>query len=365
MILVTGGAGYVGSLLVRELLALGEAVRVVDAFWYGNPFDDHPRLELVEADLRWCAPAWLEDITAVVHLGGLSNDPTADFAPELNSECNVWATRQLADIVAEKATREQLPTRFLFASTCSVYYTSSAQLDVNVEPMIEDQPIAPTANYSKTKRLAEIELLRIAERYPLLCPVFLRKGTLFGLAPRMRFDLVLNTFTLHAWRKRQLTVHGHGEVWRPLVHIRDAVDAYIHLLSAPVQKIRCEAFNLVHKNYRILELAHWVAEVIEQYRGVEIKVKRDRSTDNSARSYYVTSDKIAKTLGFRAERGATQAILAIWDALERGDFGAEPENDPRYFNIRWLTETGVKEDRGARQLRTRSVIEPVVEGSIT
>jgi nucleoside-diphosphate-sugar epimerase len=205
--------------------------------------------------------------------------------------------------------------------------------------MTEDMPIAPTANYSKTKRLAEVELLRIADQNPLFVPVLLRKGTIFGLGPRMRFDLVVNVFTLHAWKNQQLTVHGHGEAWRPLLHIRDAADAYIHLLSAPVDKIRGEAFNLVHKNYRVLELAHWVAEVIEQQYGVEIRVKRDRSTNAGARSYYVSGEKIQRTLGFSPDRGASDAVIAIWDALERGDFGLEPDKDPRFFNIRWLKET--------------------------
>jgi nucleoside-diphosphate-sugar epimerase len=155
----------------------------------------------------------------------------------------------------------------------------------------------------------------------------------------MRFDLVVNVFTLHAWKNQQLTVHGHGEAWRPLLHVRDASDAYIHLLSAPVDKIRGEAFNLVHKNYRVLELAHWVAEVIEQRYGVEIRVKRDRTTNAGSRSYFVSGEKIQQTLGFSADRGAAEAVTAIWDALERGDFGPEPDKDPRFFNIRWLKET--------------------------
>lgn len=343
MILVTGGAGYVGSLLVRELLALGETVRVVDTHWFGNSFDTHERLELVKADLRYSDTAYLEGADAVVHLAGLSNDPTADFAPELNNGSNVLATRRLAQAVAEKAEREQREIRFLFASTCSVYYTPSVAGDVNVERMTEELPVAPTANYSKTKRLAEIELLRVAEQHPLFCPVIVRKGTIFGLAPRMRFDLVVNTFVLNAWRKRLLTVHGSGEVWRPLLHIRDAVDAYIHLLWAPTAKTRGETFNLVHKNYRILELAHWVTEILEQHRGVEVRVKRDRSRGDSLRSYYVDGEKITKALGFRPERGVAEATLEIWDALERGEFGVEPENDLQYFNIRWLKETITKE----------------------
>jgi nucleoside-diphosphate-sugar epimerase len=159
----------------------------------------------------------------------------------------------------------------------------------------------------------------------------------------MRFDLVVNVFVLHAWRKRLLTVHGSGEVWRPLLHIRDAVDAYLHLLSAPTAKIRGEAFNLVHKNYRVLELAHWVAETLEQHRGVEVGVKRDRSVGDSLRSYYVDGEKITHTLGFKPERGVAQATLEMWDALERGEFGDEPENDARYFNIRWLKDTVARE----------------------
>ncbi len=344
MIRVTGGAGYVGSLLVRELLALGETVRVVDPLWFGDQVDDHDRLELIKDDLRYrdAAPL-LEDVSAVIHLAGLSNDPTADFAPNLNSESNVQATRQLAKAVAEKARSEQREIRFLFASTCSVYYTPSVAGDVNVEQMTEDLPVAPTANYSKTKRLAEIELLQIAEQYPLFCPTMLRKATIFGLSPRMRFDLVVNAFVLQAWRNQLIPIWGSGEVWRPFLHIRDAVDAYIHLLYVPTEKIRGEAFNLVHKNYRILELAHWITEILEQHRGVEAYVKRNRMAGEFKRSYYVDGDKVTKALGFRPERGVAQAALEIYDALERGDFGDEPENDPRFFNIRWLKNTIAQE----------------------
>lgn len=339
MILVSGGAGYVGSVVVKELLALGERVRIVDTMWFGNPFAPHERLEAIAGDLRAPEPAWLDGVDAVIHLSGLSNDPTADFAPELNAEANVFATRQLAELTAARAEREGKPIRYLFASTCSVYYAPTTADEANVTAMTEEMPIAPTANYSKTKRLAEVELLRIADRHPLFVPVMLRKGTIFGLSPRMRFDLVVNVFTLHAWRHRQLTVHGHGEAWRPLLHIRDAADAYIHLLNAPVAAIHGEAFNVVHKNYRVLELAHWITEVIEAKYGVDVRVKRDRSTNAGARSYYVSGAKIERALGFSADRGVTEAVTAIWDALERGEFGAEPERDPRFFNIRWLKES--------------------------
>src|SRR5215211_1187417 len=344
MILVTGGTGYIGSVLVRELLALGETVRVVDTQWFDSSFDAHERLELIEADLRHCDTAsLLDDVSGIVHLAGLSNDPTADFAPDLNSESNVLATRRLAQAAAERAELEQREIRFILASTCSVYYSPSIAGDVNVQKMTEDLPVAPTANYSKTKRLAEIEVLQVAEQHPLFSPTLLRQGTIFGLAPRMRFDLVVNVFVLHAWREHLLTVHGSGEAWRPLLHIRDAVDAYLHLLWAPTESIRSETYNLVHKNYRVLELAHWIAEILEQQRGVEVNVKRDRSAGDNLRSYYVDGEKLTKALGFRPERGVAQAVLEIWDALEQGEFGDEPENDLRYFNIRWLKETMTKE----------------------
>jgi nucleoside-diphosphate-sugar epimerase len=337
MILVTGGAGYVGSLLVHELLAQGHHVRVVDRFWFGNPFSTHERLDLVDGDIRNFDPEWLNNVHSVIHLAGLSNDPTADFAPDLNAESNVLATRILAEATAKHAAERGQEVRFLFASTCSVYYSPASGDELNVRLMTEQLPVAPTANYSKTKRMAELEVLRVADRTPEFCPVILRKGTIFGASPRMRFDLVVNTFTLHAWRKGVVTVHGHGEAWRPLLHIRDAVDAYAHLLWVPSDAVRGVTFNLVHKNYRVLELAHWVSEVLQE-RGADIKVKRDRSMANGSRSYYVNGDKITDRLGFRADRGTRESILEIWDSLERGDYGAEPENNPHYFNIAWLKQ---------------------------
>jgi len=344
MILVTGGAGYIGSVLVRELLALGETVRVVDPYWFGDYLPTNDRLEVVREDLRYCdTAAVLRDVDAVIHLSGLSNDPTADFAPDLNSESNVQATRYIARAVAEKAEREKREIRFLFASSCSVYYTPSVAEEVNVEVMTEELPVAPTANYSKTKRLAEIELLHLAEQHPYFCPTMLRKGTIFGLAPRMRFDLVVNAFVMQVWRNQLIPIWGSGEVWRPMLHVRDAVDAYIHLLYVPTGKVRGEAFNLVHKNYRVLELAHWITEILEQHRGVEAYVKRNRVVGEFKRSYYVDGSKVTKALGLRPERGITEGALEIYDALERGDFGSEPEKDSRFFNIRWLKEMMAKE----------------------
>jgi nucleoside-diphosphate-sugar epimerase len=347
MILVTGGGGYVGSVLVPELLALGESVRVVDLFWFDHRFEPHPKLEIVKGDIRQSDPAWLDGVTSVIHLAGLSNDPTADFAPALNAESNVRATRELAELVA----RRDKEIRFVFASSCSVYYTETAESDGDVRPKREESLASPTANYSKTKRLAELELLKLAAQYPKFCPVILRKGTLFGHAPRMRFDLVVNTFTLHAWAKRQLTVHGSGESWRPLLHVRDAVDAYLYSLAGPIEKVRAQTFNVLKKNYRTLELAHWVSEILESHRKVQIQVKRDRSIETGARSYYVLGDKMARDLGFLAERGTTRSVLDIWDNLERGAYGDKPQDNSSFFNIRWFKERSLADTPAAAATR--------------
>lgn len=333
MILVTGGAGYLGTELVAALLRLGEPVRVVDLEWFGNALTPCAGLEVIRGDVQQFDDAWLEDVDAVCHLAALSNDPTADFMPALNIASNVLATRRLAEAAAARAEREDRVIRCLFASSCSVYY-SSVRSDVDIERMTEDAPVSPTSNYSKSKRLAELELLRTAEKCPAFCPVILRKGTLFGASARMRFDLVVNAFTLQAWHRRTLTVNGSGEAWRPLLHVQDAVDAYVYLLSAPEAKVRGRIYNLLHKNYRVLELAHWVAEVLEKHRRVDVRVRRDRSNDNGNRSYYVEGSRMAREIGFRAERGTSRAILDMWDALESGRFGSEPEDNARYFNIR-------------------------------
>src|SRR5258708_25831802 len=119
-ILITGGAGYVGSLLVSELLAMGETVRVIDTLWFGFPFETHSRLQLIHADLGRCDSAWLDEVDAIIHLAGLSNDPTADFAPELNTASNFNATRQFVQFTGERSARDKREIRFIFASTCAV-----------------------------------------------------------------------------------------------------------------------------------------------------------------------------------------------------------------------------------------------------
>lgn len=346
MILVTGGSGYVGSLLCKELSSLGNIVVNVDVGWYGHSQEGQGYAMLFAEDAGRFPAQNLDtsaDLDAVVHLAGLSNDPTADFAPELNNRANVQATKTLAWNVAKLAREQGRTIKFLFASSCSVYYTAAGAPATDLVSMHEGLPVAPTANYSKTKRLAEIELQKVAMAIPEFCPVFLRKGTLFGDSPRMRFDLVVNAFVLQAAQHGRLTVHGSGEAWRPLLHVRDAVDAYVHMLSAPPELVQGKVYNLLHKNYRVLELAHWVAEILQEERDVDIRVVRQRMRDEAVRSYYVDGYRITDDLGFRPERGVRGAVLEVWDSIQTGRYGDEPWNDDRYYNIRTMQKVLAEE----------------------
>ncbi|MCE1245064.1 MAG: SDR family oxidoreductase [Firmicutes bacterium] len=323
MILVTGGAGYIGCLLVKQLLERGKQVRVFDKLYFGKDAlkDVENRIELVQGDIRDVEPSVLDGIDGVIHLAGLSNDPTAEYNPKANDEMNHIGTRRLAEACKEKGVK-----RFVYASSCSIYYTLTPE-DTMLD---EESPVSPTAPYSKSKFDGENALKALED--DSFCPVILRKGTIFGQSPRMRYDLVVNTFSLHAYLKGRVTVHGGGEMWRPLLDINDAVDAYIACLDAPEDRVKGQIFNVVHKNYRILELAHWLKYILREKKQLEVDVRYLESAP--VRSYRVNGDKIKRAIGFEPKRGITPAALAIWEGLE-----GKTEMDlshPRYYNIRWM-----------------------------
>lgn len=322
-VLVTGGAGYIGSVLVPRLLGIGDEVVVLDKLYFGADglADVRDRLRLVEGDLRAFDADLLDGVQAVVHLAGLSNDPSADYNPEANAAINAMGTERVARACLERGIE-----RFVFASTCSVYYTRGPSDDLKSE----DSPVAPTAFYSQGKWLAERKLLELAG--PRFTPVVLRLGTVFGLSPRMRYDLVLNRFVRDAWQEGRLTVHAGGEVWRPLVHIRDVADAITAAIYAPRPLVDGQVFNIVHKNYWIQSLAHWVKKVLEPKAKIEIDI--DYAGQAEARGYRVSTEKTRTQLGFMADRGVTVAVLELWEAFERGryvDFA-----NPVYYNIDWM-----------------------------
>lgn len=322
-LLITGGAGYIGSVLVPKLLEIGDDITVFDKLYFGDRGLDgvRDRVPIVKADIREFDPDLLEGVQAVIHLAGLSNDPSADYNPTANATINAMGTERLARACIERGVG-----RFVFASTCSVYYTRGASDDLKTE----DTPVAPTAFYSQGKWLAERKILELVE--PSFAPVVLRLGTVFGLSPRMRYDLVVNTFIRDAWQHGRLTVHAGGEVWRPLVHVGDVADALITAVYAPTAQVEGQIFNIAHKNYWIQSLAHWIKKVLETKAKVEIDI--DYVGQAEARGYRVSTEKARLQLGFRADRGVTVAVQEIWEALERGDY--VDFDNPIYYNIRWM-----------------------------
>ena len=320
MILVTGGAGYIGSVLVGELLRRKERVRIYDKLYFDenslSEFKD--RIELIPGDVRDFEENALKGVKGVIHLGSLSNDPTAEFDPKANLQINFEGTMKVAEACKRKGI-----ARFTFASTCAI-------TGFHVEGIAtEDSPVNPQSDYAQSKLDAEEGLRKLADKN--FCPVILRQATVYGFSPRMRWDLVVNTFTKDVFEKGRLTVFHGGEMWRPLVDIRDVAQAHILCLSAPEEKVRGEIFNLVHKNFRILELAHWVKEILRDKKDVDVEVVFGTS---EYRSYRVSGLKMEKVLGFKPQRSVSDAVKEIYQVLSTGrytDFA-----NPKYYNIEWM-----------------------------
>ena len=326
MILVVGGAGYIGSVLVRELLARGYAVRVLDRMFFGSAGlrEQREQIELFEGDVRAMKPSVLEDVESVINLSGLSNDPTAEYNPQANYEMNTRANLSLARLCKTQGIR-----RFVFASTCSIYDVGIADEEKDVV-LDETSPVYPKAAYASSKFQAERALLELADKD--FCPVILRKGTIYGFSPRMRYDLVVNTFLRDALSKGHVTTHYGGEMWRPLVDIRDAARAYILCLEAEESKVAGEIFNVVFRNFRISELALRVVGALREV-GVKVELKPEYRYQG-VRSYRVSGKKIQRTLGFTPAVTVEDAVKDMLENVSR--CGYTDFDNPRYYNIAWM-----------------------------
>ena len=323
--LVTGGAGYIGCVAVQQLLAKGEAVRVFDKLYFGEDglADVADKIELVQGDIRAFDPAVLDGCNAVLHLAGLSNDPTAEFNPKANHEINAVGTEIVARACKERGVR-----RFIFASTCSIYDLGVFAPDFLRD---EDAEVRPRAAYAVSNYDAERTLLGLADE--TFCPVILRQGTVYGWSPRMRYDLVVNTFVRDALTKGFVTVHCGGEMWRPMVDVTDVARVYIACVEAPDDKVRGKIYNVVGKNYRILELAHWVREALKSARRLEIEVDY---SDYKTRSYRVSGQRIETTLGVKCLVGVKESVEHMVRMVGQNGAPTDAYN-PKYYNIEWMT----------------------------
>lgn len=325
-ILVVGGAGYVGCVLVPELLERGYAVKVFDRLYYGDQGlkDFADRIELEVGDMRTMNSTTLEDIDAVINLGGLSNDPTAEYNPKANYEMNTVATERLARLCQEMGIK-----RYLFASSCSIYDVGEGNEEKDVL-LDERAKVDPKAAYSRSKYEAEQILLSMASEN--FCPVILRKGTIYGFSPRMRYDLVVNTLVKDALDKGYMTIFYGGEMWRPLVDIRDVAKAYIACLQAPEEKICGQIFNVVNRNFRISELALRVREGLQQA-GIKAEIRADYRY-KGVRNYRVSGKKIEQLLDFKPTISVEESVVDMVEKIRQ--YGYTDFDNPRYYNIKWM-----------------------------
>ncbi|OGC22159.1 hypothetical protein A3J90_02205 [candidate division WOR-1 bacterium RIFOXYC2_FULL_37_10] len=320
VILVTGGAGYIGAVLVRELLAKGEKVRVFDKLYFGSASLESVKaqIDLIQGDVRHFPASALDNVKAVIHLGSLSNDPTAEFDPKANKEINFEGTMR----VAEACKKKGVP-RFTFASSAAIIgFHVDTIADENYTPN-------PQSEYAQSKLDAENGLLSLVS--DKFSPVIFRQATVFGFSPRMRWDLVVNTMTKDAFSKGNIFVYCAGDNWRPLVHVKDIALAHIEAIMAPKDKVKGEIFNLVHKNYRILELGHWVREILKEKAPVNVEVLFG---SKEARSYRISGEKLKQNLGFEAKHSVEEAVIEIYNILHSGKF-VDFQN-PIYYNIEWM-----------------------------
>lgn len=325
-VLVTGGAGYIGCRLVPKFLESGYRVRVFDVMFYGDAglHDVREQVEVIEGDIRAIPPGLLEGVSAIINLAGLSTEPAAEYRPEANQEINFKAAVELAALAKEKGVR-----RFIQASSGSIYDVGAGHPDKDILHT-EDFPVEPFRIYSITKREAEKKILAMAdERF---AAVVLRKGSVYGYSPRMRFDLVVNAFTLNALQTGQLALHNGGEMWRPLLNIEDAAAAYQLMLEAPHEKISGEIFNVTNGNYRISELALRVQHKLAEM-GIRCEIRPDYNYRN-LRSCQASGTKIARQLNFTPKIPVEHTVEDLVKKIRGGVF--HDPDDPAFHNIRWL-----------------------------
>lgn len=317
-VLVTGGAGYVGSILVPLLLKNDYKVTALDWYIFGKTIKKHKNLREIKGDLRdrQLVKKSLVGVDAVIHLASISNDPSFDLDPKLSKSINYDATRCLIDEAKKTGV-----SRFIFASSSSVYGVK------NTPNVTEGMSLQPLTDYSKYKALSESYLLKQGSD-KFTC-VVLRPATVCGWSPRMRLDLTVNILTINALVNKKITVYG-GSQKRPNIHIADVCRAYLLMLEAPKSKVTGEIFNVGYQNHTIDEIALMVVdELADPSITIEHKPTRD------LRSYHISSDKIRRVLGFRPTHTIAGAIRDIKTAYEHGKIPS-PMTDIRYRNIKTM-----------------------------
>ncbi|MBE10792.1 MAG: UDP-glucose 4-epimerase [Rhodospirillaceae bacterium] len=326
-VLVTGGAGYVGSYLVPKLLSAGYSVNVLDLYLYGTKVLEtvrsFPSLREIRGDLRdpKAVDTALEGCSSVIHLACISNDPSFELNPTLGKSINYDAFRPLVRRAKRKGIR-----RFIYASSSSVY-------GIKEEPNVtEDLPLAPITDYSKYKALCEKVLEE--ERAHNFATLILRPATVCGYSKRLRLDLTVNILTNHAINNRQIQVFG-GTQRRPNIHIEDMTDLYVRCLDMPSEQIDGGIYNAGYENHQVMEIAEMVRGVVGS--SVEIIVK---PTDD-LRSYHISSSRILDELEFSPKHTIPDAVSDLANAFTAGLVPNSMSAD-KYYNIKTMQSAELK-----------------------
>jgi len=322
-IFITGGAGYVGSVLTPYLLNKGYEVTVLDLMLYGDTLNKNKNLNIIKGDIRdkKLLNKTIKSHDVVLHLACISNDPSFELNPALGKEINLDAFEPLVEISKSLGVK-----RFVYASSSSVY---GVKKEKNVD---EDMSLEPLTDYSKFK--ADCEKILLKYNSLNFTSVVLRPATVCGYSPRQRLDLVVNILTNLAYHKREITIFG-GEQLRPNIHIKDMVRAYELFLNVDSKKISGKIFNIGFENLTVNQLANQVQKVI----GLDVKVKKLPTNDN--RSYHISSKKIHNELGFITNFNILNAIEDLKEAFEKNLLSNCLVNE-NYFNIKKMQSINLK-----------------------
>jgi nucleoside-diphosphate-sugar epimerase len=329
-ILITGGAGYCGSLLVPQLLDSGYKVKVYDTLYFGKEFLplDNPNLQVVQGDIRDIKKFEAEcaGMDAVLHLACISNDASFELDESLSTTINMDAFEPLV-----KAAKKQNVKRFVYASSSSVYGVSEEK---NVT---EEHELVPLTLYNKYKGMCEPILKKYTDSN--FEGVIFRPATVCGYAPRQRLDLSVNILTNHAFNNGKIKVFG-GVQLRPNLHVQDYCDLCQLLLEAESSKIANETFNCGYENMSIMDIALLVKKVVEEHYPEKGDIAIEALPTHDIRSYHINSDKIHRVLGFKPKHSIEEAVLGLCKAFSEGRLPNSFEND-EYFNVQRIKRLAI------------------------
>ncbi|MEM3641926.1 MAG: SDR family oxidoreductase [Candidatus Bathyarchaeia archaeon] len=315
-VLVTGGAGYIGSILLRLLLEKGYNVVCLDRLFFGkDPIKDiADKIKLIKDDVRWFKPEILKGVDAVFDLASLSNDPSGELDPQKTLEINYKGRVRVA-----KLSKKYGVARYVLASTCSVYGFQEGILT-------EESKLNPLTTYAKANVLAEKEILPLADKS--FTVTALRQATVYGFSPRMRFDLAINGMVLGFFKNGKIPIMRDGKQWRPFIHVKDTSKAFITVLEAEQDLVNGQIFNVGsdEQNVQIFNLAKLVAE------SINLPFNYEWYGSPDTRSYRVSFKKIKKTLNFKPQYTPKHGAREVFDALKEGRLNAD---DPRTITVKW------------------------------